>query len=154
VQKPLAAGHFATPGRRHDSTSEPAAAEFGGGGTCGGVPSVPANTNGQGVLVLPARQGSQTHPPTTSRDTGSSPPFRPRPRRPGRPATAFPRPHVPVHHNQQNIKVAGGHSAPVHHRRRLPQGPFRRLGLQIWSPGHHHIRQRGPIHVCPLGGPA
>jgi hypothetical protein len=41
VHKPLAAGHFATPGRRHDSTSEPAAAEFGGGGTCGGVPSAP-----------------------------------------------------------------------------------------------------------------
>jgi transposase InsO family protein len=47
------------------------------------------NTNGQGLLVLPARQGSQTRPPPTSRDTGSSPPFRPHPRQPGRPPAAL-----------------------------------------------------------------
>jgi hypothetical protein len=45
------------------------------------------------------------------------------------------------------------HPARLHHRRRLRQGPFRRLGIAIWSPSHHHIRQRGPIHVRPLGGP-
>ncbi len=48
------------------------------------------NTNGLGLLVLPARQGSQTRPPTTSRDTGSSPLLRPHPRQPGRPAVAVP----------------------------------------------------------------
>jgi hypothetical protein len=37
------AGRFASSGRRHDSTSEPAAAEF--GRTCGGIPTVPAGTS-------------------------------------------------------------------------------------------------------------
>ena len=44
-------------------------------------------------------------------------------------------------------------TACLHHRCRLRQGPLRRLGNKIWSPSHHHIRQRGPIHVSPLGGP-
>jgi hypothetical protein len=33
------------------------------------------------------------------------------------------------------------------------QGTLRRLGITIWSSSHHHIRQSGPIHVRPLGGP-
>jgi hypothetical protein len=49
--------------------------------------------------------------------------------------------------------MARGHPTPIHYRRQLCQGPFHWLGLQIWSSGHHHIRQRGPIHICPVGGP-
>jgi hypothetical protein len=77
------------------------------------------NTNGQGLLVLPAGQGSQTRPPTASRDTGSSPTFRPHPHRSGRPAATLPRPYLPVHNNRPNLEVAGGHSPLVHHRHRL-----------------------------------
>jgi hypothetical protein len=110
------------------------------------------NTNGQGLHVLPVRQDSQSHPPSTSRDTGTPLPFRPHPRRPGRTAAAIPRPHLPVHDNRQDIKVAGGNTPLVHHRR-LGQGPLRRLGSQIWSACHHHIRQRGPVHVRLVGDP-
>jgi hypothetical protein len=49
--------------------------------------------------------------------------------------------------------MAGSFPAHIHHRRGLCQGPFRRLGIAIWSPSHHHIRQRSPIHVRPKGGP-
>jgi hypothetical protein len=38
------------------------------------------NPDGQGLLILSAVQGSQTRPPTTSRDTSTSQPFRPHPR--------------------------------------------------------------------------
>ena len=64
------------------------------------------NTNGQGLLVLPAGQVSQTRPPTASRDTGSSPPCCPHPSRPGRPAAALPRPYLPVHNNRPNLEEA------------------------------------------------
>ncbi len=46
-----------------------------------------------------------------------------------------------------------GHSLLVHHRRRLCQGPLRRLGIPVWSPRHYHIGQGGPVHVRPVGGP-
>jgi hypothetical protein len=49
--------------------------------------------------------------------------------------------------------MAGGHPAHLHHRCRLRQGPLRRVGIPLWSASHHHFRQRGPIHVRPLGGP-
>jgi hypothetical protein len=71
-----------------------------------------------------------------------------------RTAATLPRPHLPVHDNRQDIKVAGGRSPLVHHRRRLHQGPLRRLGIQIWSACHHHFRQRGPVHVRLVGGRA
>jgi hypothetical protein len=41
--------------------------------------------------------------------------------------------------------MAGGHPTIIHHRRRLRQGPLYRLGIAVWSPCHHHIRQRGPV---------
>ncbi len=97
------------------------------------------NSNGQGLLILPAGQGSKTRPPTTSRDTGTSPPFLPHPRRPGRAAAALTWPHLSFH--RPNLEVAGGHSTLVHHHRRLRQSPLRRLGIAVWSPCHHHIRQ-------------
>ncbi len=56
------------------------------------------NSDGQGLPALPERQGSQTRTPTASRDTGTPPPFRPHPRRPGQVAAALARPHLPVHH--------------------------------------------------------
>jgi hypothetical protein len=105
------------------------------------------NNNGQGLLVLPAQQSSQTRPPTASRDTGSSLPLRPHLRQPGRSAATLPQPYLPVHNNRQNLEVAGGQSPLVHHRHRLCQGPLRRLGIPVWSSRHHHIGQRGPIHV-------
>ncbi len=49
--------------------------------------------------------------------------------------------------------MAGGRPPLIHNRRRLRQGPLRRLGIQIWSACHHHIRQRGPVHVRLVGGP-
>jgi hypothetical protein len=106
------------------------------------------NSNGQGLLVLPAGQGSQTRPPTTSRDTGTAPPFHPHPRRPGRAAAALTRQHLPFHHNRLNLEVAGSHSTLIHHHRRLRQGPLRRLGISVWSPC-----QGGPVHVRPVGRP-
>jgi hypothetical protein len=56
-------------------------------------------SDGQGLPTLPAGQGSQTCAPTASRDTGTSPPFRPHPRGPGQAAAALARPHLPVHHH-------------------------------------------------------
>ncbi len=41
--------------------------------------------------------------------------------------------------------MAGGHPARLHHRRRLRQGPLRRVGVLLRSASHHHFRQRGPI---------
>ncbi len=38
-----------------------------------------------------------------------------------------------VHHDRQNILEARGYPIPLHHRQ---------LDLQVWSAGHHHIRQR------------
>jgi hypothetical protein len=64
------------------------------------------NSNGQELLVLPAGQGSQTRPSTTSRDTNTSPPFCPHPRRPGRPAAALTRPHLSFHNHRPDLEVA------------------------------------------------
>jgi hypothetical protein len=111
------------------------------------------NSDGQGLPALPERKGSQTRTPTANRDTGTPPPFCPHPRRPGRAAAALAPPHLPVHQYPPDLKMAGRHPTRLHHCRRLRQGPFRRLGIAIWSPSHHHIRQRGPIHVRSLGGP-
>ncbi len=85
------------------------------------------NSNGQGLLILPAGQGSQTRPPTTSRDTGTSPAFRPHPRQPGRVAAALMLPHLSFHDNRSDLEVAGVHPTLVHHRRRLRQSPLRGL---------------------------
>jgi hypothetical protein len=111
------------------------------------------NTNGQGLLVLPVRLGSQTRPPTASRDTGSSPTFRPHPHRSGRPAATLPQPYLPVHNNRPNLEVARGHSPLVHHRRRLRQGPLRRLGIPVWSSRHQPIgKGRGAQFMSDLWG--
>jgi hypothetical protein len=96
--------------------------------------------DGQGLPAVPARQNSQTHTPTTDRDICTSPPFRPPPRGPGRAAAAFARPHLPVHHHRQDVEVAGGHPAHLHHRRRLRQSPLRRVGVPFRSTSHHHFR--------------
>jgi hypothetical protein len=64
------------------------------------------NSNGQELLVMPAGQGSQTRPSTTSRDTGISPPFCPHPRRPGRPAAALTRPRLSFHNHRPDLEVA------------------------------------------------
>jgi hypothetical protein len=101
--------------------------------------------DGQGLPAVLAGQSSQTHTPATNRDTSTSPPFRPPPCRPGRAAA--------VHYHRLDIEMAGGHPAHLHHRRRLRQGPLRRLGVTLRSASHHHVRQRSPIHVRPLGGP-
>jgi hypothetical protein len=67
--------------------------------------------DGQGLPTMPAGQGSQARTPTTNRDTGTTPPFRPPPRGPGRAAAAFARPHLPVHHHRPDIEMAGSHLA-------------------------------------------
>jgi hypothetical protein len=96
-------------------------------------------TDGQGLPTVPAGQGPQTRTPATNRDTSTSPPFRPPPRGPGRAAAAFARPHLPV---RPDIEMAGGHPSRLHNRRRLRQGPLRRLGITLRSTSHHHFRQR------------
>jgi hypothetical protein len=60
--------------------------------------------DGQGLPTMPAGQGSQARTPTTNRDTGTPPPFRPPPRGPGRAAASCARPHLPFHHHYRTSR--------------------------------------------------